>query len=288
MSFPKQTYQSPAKVNLRLFVQKKRADGYHELSLDFIPISLFDQLTFEPADHFSLQTQLDFPPEENLVFKAVKLLEAETSVTLAVKITLEKHIPSGAGLGGGSGNAACALVVLNRLFDLKISETRLLELALVLGADVPFFINPTPSIATGLGEKLTPVALSCDLYFILCKPELSINTGEAYRHCLHSGRKLQTDDFTLEKIKTITTGDNDFFQPLSEIYTELGETEKILKETGADAVGFSGSGSTLFGIFVSNEKRDLAYKKLSPSLDSHLYQVDSLKAYPYLSPSLKV
>ncbi|MDX2470342.1 MAG: 4-(cytidine 5'-diphospho)-2-C-methyl-D-erythritol kinase [SAR324 cluster bacterium] len=282
MSFSKQTYQSPAKLNLRLFVQSKRADGYHNLSLDFIPISLFDSLTFEPATAFTLITDLDFPAEDNLISKAHKLLEEEAKKPLPVKITLEKNIPSGAGLGGGSGNAACTLVVLNRIFNLKITDDRLKELALILGADVPFFIDPKPSIATGLGEKLTPITLPQELYFILFKPELSINTGEAYRHCLHSGRQLRPEDFTLENLKKITTKDNDFFLPLSEIYKELGDVEKTLLGTGADAVGFSGSGSTLFALFSSKGKRDSSYKNLSPSFDSHLYQVDSTKAYPFI------
>ncbi len=142
--------QTPAKINFYLYIQGKRADGYHDLLLDLVPVSLYDTIEFQTSntDQLKLSTHLgNLPQEENLVVKAVRLLEAHLNESFYLNIRLIKRIPSGAGLGGGSGNAAGTLVTLNKVLGLDLCQDDLLKMAMKLGADVPFFVRPRPSIA---------------------------------------------------------------------------------------------------------------------------------------------
>ncbi len=281
MDFAPFTLQSPAKLNLRLYIQKKRTDGYHNLSLDFIPIDLFDSLSFSPATKLRVECNLPIPPQDNLVFKAVQALGQASGKRLALRIHLNKQIPHGAGLGGGSGNAAAILLTLRRLFQLKLTPDELKKTALSLGADVPFFLAPRPSIATGIGEILTPLTLPQTLYFILLKPKLSISTKEAYAQALHSKQKLTPKAFSLEELARITPESNDFFAPLAASHKELRQGSESLRALSPNAFGFSGSGSCCFALFFEQKKRDQAVKQLGPLEECRIFAVQSLDHFDY-------
>ncbi len=277
-------FSTPAKINLFLRIQKKRPDGYHELLLDFLPISLFDhiKLQWSVSDRLELEgnlVNLDF--EQNLIIKAVRILEAETGQPIPLRIQLEKQIPSGAGLGGGSGNAAGMLVVLNRLLKLSLSEQRLKALALQLGADVPFFISPQPSLARGIGEKLSPLPDFGPLHLLLIHPGFAISTAEAYQICHISGKAAPIDQYRMEDIERLKPEMNDFWVPLSSRYQDLETCRAALMGLGARAAGLSGSGSTVFGIFDTKKNRDRASVSLKNESGWRVFSCKTLRGFSY-------
>ncbi|MCP4752817.1 MAG: 4-(cytidine 5'-diphospho)-2-C-methyl-D-erythritol kinase [Proteobacteria bacterium] len=279
-------FRTPAKVNFYLYVQRKRADGYHELLMDLIPVSLFDMIALHPSKGEGLELESDMDgisPEENLVVKAVRLLEDKIGQRFSLKIVLHKTIPAGAGLGGGSGNAAGILVVMNRLFDLNFSERHLREMALTLGADVPFFIHPQPSIARGIGEALSPLPDFAPLHLLLAFPNLSISTAEAYSVCNLSGRKNTISGYAPTELKNLVPQMNDFWEPLVQRYPVLERCRRGLIREKALSAGISGSGSTLFGIFPEQKTRDQAYSNMNSKGDWTLFCCETLGDYRYLS-----
>ena len=175
--------KAPAKINIGLNIVEKRKDGYHNLETFFYPIcDLFDVLTFEQSDDFSFNCDVDElnSLEDNLVVKAKTLLEDETNKKLNIKINLQKNIPIGAGLGGGSSDAAATLISLNEMFTLNIPYDRLLELALQLGSDVPFFLKAKPAIGKSRGEILAIKEFEIPKYILLVNPRIHISTKEAF------------------------------------------------------------------------------------------------------------
>ena len=280
-----QSYQlyTPAKVNLRLFVKRKRPDGYHELELDLCPISLFDQLTINPnpAGGFLLEADPSLGlPENNLISRAVRALERTSGHQLELKISLSKQVPHGAGLGGGSANAAGVLVYLNQLFGLGLSLDQLHPLALRLGTDVPFFLNPRPMIGRGLGDQLTPLMGLPPLYLLLLKPSLFISTAEAYAQVKPSGRILTTELYNTS-LFPIDPEENDFFGPLAERFPILEKLAALLKTTSPQGIQLSGSGSTMFGIYTSAEARDRAAASLEGNKLANLFPARVLQGFEY-------
>jgi 4-diphosphocytidyl-2-C-methyl-D-erythritol kinase len=174
---------APAKINLFLEVLRRREDGYHDLVTCMVPVTLADTLSFFPTDHFSLTCDdptLDVGPS-NLVWRATELLRQETGGSAGVAMHLNKRIPIQAGLGGGSSDAAATLRALNTLWNLRLSHERLLELAAQLGSDVPFFLHDGPAWCAGRGERIAPFALPTELFFVLLKPAVGLNTASVYR-----------------------------------------------------------------------------------------------------------
>lgn len=277
-------FSTPAKINLFLRIQRKRTDGYHELLLDFLPISLFDQIDIQLSDNDTLELteySSDCGFEDNLVVKAVRILEMETGKPIPLHIKLQKNIPSGAGLGGGSGNAAGILVVLNKLLELDLPEKQLKSLALKLGADVPFFLSPQPSLAKGIGEQLFPLPGFEPLYLILIYPGFSISTTEAYRICRISGAPSPLSTYSMDEIYRLSPEMNDFWIPLVEKYPELLSCQSALINAGACTAGMSGSGSTVFGIFQSENHRDKALSVLDVQETWQVYPCQTLLNYTY-------
>jgi len=277
-------FSTPAKINLFLRIQHKRPDNYHELLLDFLPISLFDQIELRPARSGSLEletNQHNIDIEENLVVKAVRLLEREIGQSIPVKIKLEKHIPSGAGLGGGSGNAAGMLVILNRILNLSMSDHQLAALGMQIGADVPFFVSPRPSLGRGIGELLSPIHDFGPLYLLLIYPDFSISTAEAYGICHISGGSAPLSTYNLDEICSLTPEMNDFWIPLAKRYPKLESYRSTLMKTGSCAAGLSGSGSTVFGVFRSIKERDLAAGGLEKQKGWEVYRCQTLQQYTY-------
>jgi 4-diphosphocytidyl-2-C-methyl-D-erythritol kinase len=247
-----------AKINLGLKIIERRPDGYHRIETVFYPIGLSDCLEVVPSEtcndySFSLSgISLDDDPENNLIVKAYRLLRTHYQFT-PVDITLIKKIPFGAGLGGGSSDAAFMLKALNELFNLKITELKLEKLALKLGADCPFFIRNKPVFATGTGNIFTPVKLSLKGYFLLLvKPDIHISTSEAYSLVIP-----EKSDISLLRLiqKPIVewkdTIKNDFEKPVFARYPVIEEIKTKLYDLGALYASMSGSGSSVFGIFES-------------------------------------
>lgn len=242
-----------AKINIGLNVVDKRADGYHNLETIFYPVKLSDALEIVKADktEFSVSgIPIDGDPENNLVLKAYRLLQTDFDLS-PVKIHLHKIIPFGAGLGGGSADAAFSLKMLNELFSLGLSVTVLEGYASKIGADCPFFIQNKPTFAHGIGDQFQEITLDIsDFKIVLVKPPFSVSTLEAYRYI-----KPQKPNFDLRNIANLPVEDwrniirNDFESSVFPIYPQIAELKQQLYNAGAFYASMSGSGSAVFGIF---------------------------------------
>ena len=242
-------------------VVRKREDGYHDLETIFYPVyGLHDELEVEPAEEFAfLQDGLvvDCLPTENLIYKVYKRMQEHFPQIGNVKITFKKNIPFGAGLGGGSSDAAHMAIALNELFSLGLTREQLAEEVRSLGADCPFFIYNTPCYAEGIGDKLTPITLDLrGLRLVMIKPNCSVSTKEAYagivRHPEAEGQIKQalTEGQTLTDMYPLLI--NDFEQTVFPIHPEIAAIKKRLQDAGAIYAAMSGSGSTVFGLFQHN------------------------------------
>ena len=249
------------KINIGLRVVRKREDGYHDLETIFYPVyGLHDELEVEPAEEFAfLQDGLvvDCLPTENLIYKVYKRMQEHFPQIGNVKITFKKNIPFGAGLGGGSSDAAHMAIALNEIFSLGLTREQLAEEVRPLGADCPFFIYNTPCYAEGIGDKLSPITLDLSgLRLVMIKPNCSVSTKEAYagivRHPEAEGQIKQA----LEEGQTLTDMCplliNDFEQTVFPLHPEIAEIKQRLLSAGALYAAMSGSGSTVFGLFQHN------------------------------------
>jgi 4-diphosphocytidyl-2-C-methyl-D-erythritol kinase len=254
-----------AKINLGLNVIERRPNGYHTIETVFYPIGLNDVLEVLPSetcsDYSFLSSGISFggDPEENLIVKAYRLLRSEYQFP-AVDISLFKQIPFGAGLGGGSSDAAFMLKVLNELFELKITSKKLERLAARLGADCPVFIQNKPVFATGKGNVFTPIELSLKGYFLLLvKPDIHISTPEAYSQVKPKKPDISLLDLINKPISEWkNTIKNDFEKSVFVNYPAIELIKNNLYEMGALYASMSGSGSAVYGIFESEpEKNEL-------------------------------
>ena len=249
------------KINIGLRVVRKREDGYHDLETIFYPVyGLHDELEVEPAEEFAfLQDGLvvDCLPTDNLIYKVYKRMQEHFPQIGNVKINFKKNIPFGAGLGGGSSDAAHMAIALNEIFSLGLTREQLAEEVRPLGADCPFFIYNTPCYAEGIGDKLSPITLDLSgLRLVMIKPNCSVSTKEAYagivRHPEAEGQIKQA----LEEGQTLTDMCplliNDFEQTVFPIHSEIAEIKQRLLSAGALYAAMSGSGSTVFGLFQHN------------------------------------
>ncbi len=249
-----------AKINIGLNITGKRPDGFHNLQTIFHPIDIKDALEVLQADtgetiQFN-QTGNIIPGKEsdNLIIKAFELLKKDYPELHAVKIHLHKNIPSGAGLGGGSADGAFTLKLLNKLFGIGLSNSDLIEYALKLGSDCPFFINNETSFATGRGELLEPVSLKMkDYKIVLINPGIHINTGWAF-----SNLNIHKKSDSLKDIANIPVEEwkkyilNDFEIPVFAAFPAIKNIKDALYHSGATFASMSGTGSTVYGIFEKN------------------------------------
>lgn len=244
-----------AKINLGLNIVERRDDGYHNLETVFYPIGLTDVLEIVPArgTGSTLTTYgnpVDCPVEKNLVMKALRLMQRHCDVP-EVDIYLYKHIPDGAGLGGGSSDASSTMLMLNEMFKLGIKKDALARLAATLGADCPFFIYNRPMMATGIGDVLTPIDVSLSgLWLYLVKPPVSVPTGVAYSRVTPAP---STSDLRIDVARAVRKWSgvvkNDFEPSVFSSYPELATIKNSIKSGGAIYASMSGSGSSIFGIF---------------------------------------
>ncbi len=250
---------APCKINIGLRILDKRKDGFHNLESFFYPVPLYDILEISKSKKDDLVQTGFFSTtrmEDNLVFKAILLLRKKLHFP-AVKIHLHKQIPIQAGLGGGSSDAITALKLILSFFNLNISSILMMEIALELGSDCPFFINANAARVEGRGENITAVDFSLKgKYIMLVKPNFPIETSKAFQYIKNTSNKALPNILDLEFSKWQNEYRNDFELNLEKKHTEIKIIKTKLLEQGAGYVSLSGSGSTVFGIFNSKEKME--------------------------------
>ncbi len=251
-----------AKINLGLNITEKRPDGYHNLETVFYPIPLQDALEVKPLDgenEYLLKiagTQITGEPEDNLVIKAYRLLKQDYPHLPSIDIHMFKHIPTGAGLGGGSSDAAFMLKLLNEKFSLHISVSQLEEYAARLGADCAFFIQNKPVFASGIGNIFEPIELSLKGYYlVLVKPDIFVSTKEAYALVKPQKTQQSLKDIIHRPIEEWkNTMVNDFEESVFHKFPEIAAIKDKLYDMGAIYASMSGSGASVFGLFKEQVK----------------------------------
>lgn len=259
---------TPCKINIGLNILSRRADGYHDISTLMVPIDWCDILEIVPSKSGKtalnvLGRELDCDTADNLVMKAYNKLNEQVNMSLPpVDIYLQKNIPDGAGLGGGSSNASHTLLLLNRMFELGFTKDQLAQIAASLGADCPVFIYDKPMHATGTGTVLSPVDINLSQYTILLvKPPVHISTAQAYGSVTPCPWNTP-----LEKMFNDIIGHkpiNDFEKGIFAQFPQLAKIKEQLYEGGAIYSSMSGSGSTLYGIFDTKEIAQRCAAKLA-------------------------
>ncbi len=244
-----------AKINIGLRVLSRREDGYHNLETIFYPIQLSDtlEITKTNASGITFEQEgilVDCPPEDNLIFRIAKVLLNHTQEG-GINIRFTKNIPFGAGLGGGSSDAAHTALAINDLFKLNLSKDTLCEYLSKLGADCPFFVYNTPCLATGIGDILTPIPFSLQGYsLVLVKPDIHVSTKVAYTGVtptLHTDLLADLIHLPIEQWKDCIV--NDFEHSVFAQFPAIAAIKKQLYNLGAVYASMSGSGSSVFGIF---------------------------------------
>lgn len=265
-----------AKINLGLDILRKREDGYHEVRMIMQTIQMYDVLEMKRVKKPGISLSVNYPyipsDERNLVYKAAKLLMDEFQVKEGVDIRLEKFIPVAAGMAGGSSDAAAAMVGINHLFKLGLSEKDLMDRAVNIGADVPYCIMRGTALAEGIGEKLTRIAQVPDCYVLIGKPGIGVSTKTAYESLQLD--KIQSHPDIDGMIRDIENGNllamtdkmgNVFESGIIRKYPVIGEIKDLMEANGALKAMMSGSGPTVFGIFDDREKMEAAAAVLRQS-----------------------
>ena len=259
--------ESPAKVNLRLEILKRREDGYHELRTILQKISLHDTLHFFLKKEKGVSITTDHPKlpvgKDNLVFRAAQSVLKVSGYKGGIHIEIEKRIPLGAGLGGGSSNAATALKALNQLLKMDLSKRELMGMGLEIGADVLFFFLEGAAIGLGIGERLKKIKLPI-LYFVLIYPNYEVSTRWAYENFVLTNQRIH---FNLHKFLRTPEGIsrillNHLEEVVSEKYPQIDIMKKILFSAGALGTLMTGSGPTVFGLFPEGKSAAGAYEKI--------------------------
>ncbi len=259
--------KAPAKINWALYVLDKRNDGYHNILSLMQCIELYDTLIFEESDCVEVITDIKVPVKENLVYKAALLLNDRLGIKRGVRIRLYKEIPSGAGLGGGSSDAAYTLMGLNKFWDLRLSREELKLFGSEIGSDVPFFFHCPIGIVEGKGDIIKPLDINNRYTILLVKPSVSISTVWAYGQLTKREIELTNIVNKFNNIQliynTLKSGDissikskaiNDFEGLVISEYPVIGEIKERLLDAGALVAIMSGSGSTVFGLFEDMQK----------------------------------
>lgn len=256
----------PAKINLWLKILRRRPDGYHELQTLMLPLALADEMRFAPARNIVLECDhADVPKDENnLAVRAAHALKERFGVRRGAKIFLHKRIPVGGGLGGGSSNAATTLVALNRLWNLGATDAELRQIAVALGSDVAFFLDPRPSLCLGRGEIVTPAANAAKwerCWFLLANPGFGVSTKWAYEH--YDARPIPTPKSPIR---------NSLEPTVFAKFPILALLKSALRRHGARAATMSGSGATVFGIVRSRAEGQRIARKLQEEFGPTLWR----------------
>ena len=241
------------KINIGLRVVRKREDGYHDLETIFYPVyGLHDELEVVPSEEFAFVQDgltVDCSPTDNLIHKTYVRMRERYPQIGNVTIKFKKNIPFGAGLGGGSSDAAHMAIALNDIFELGLTPQQLAQEVRPLGADCPFFIYNTPCYAEGIGDELSPIDLDLSgLRLIMIKPACGVSTKEAYSGIKPKGCS-DLCQVTQDRLKLFAVAENDFEETVFAVHPELAAIKKRLLDAGALYAAMSGSGSTIFGLF---------------------------------------
>jgi 4-diphosphocytidyl-2-C-methyl-D-erythritol kinase len=297
------TLYAPAKINLHLYIGPSRPDGFHDLLSLFQMVSLVDELTCSlggDRDTCTVKGAFGCPPEENLITRACRLFRRETGITEGVRFRCLKRIPEGAGLGGGSSDAAAALRLLDALFETGLGEERLAGMAARLGSDVPFFLRAPAAIVQGRGELISPLEPRDDWPVLLVQPEFQVSTGEAYRR-LDEARRTANTQFSAGESEKMPGGEDAEARRLQEHYRSLSPDQwgfynsfaPVLKReypfyerffaccraAGALYANISGSGSAAFALFRDEETLDDCRDRLERGIKKS-WTAKMLASYP--------
>lgn len=245
---------SYAKINLGLHVLEKLPTGYHRIETGFCFIEWDDRFEVNPSEKYQLEISDDSisADESNLITQAYHKFEQYVGLKQNYSFSVTKNIPAGAGLGGGSSNAALTFRILNKMEDAGLSDEDLIDLSRDLGADIPFFIKGTPGVGTGLGQDIEPLDLQPNAWIVAVNPGIECSTAEAYQNCIPNPEP----DFSIKGVLLEEELDqwqfllqNDLEPPVIARHELIGNIKDQLIDLGADYAAMSGSGSTLFGIF---------------------------------------
>jgi len=287
------TLPSFAKINLTLRIHGRRTDGYHEIETIFQTVSLHDRLTFEARDDARLELLCDAPgipcDESNLVHRAAVALRERYGVRRGARISLEKRIPAGGGLGGGSSNAAVALVGLARLWKIEADRDALAVIGASLGADVPFFLTGGTSLGTGRGTDIYPLADVPPKQLLLVTPPVEVSTAAAYKslnaHALT--KAVSPVNLTVSRTQAEISGSlhavlwNDFEPVVYRLYPEIERARDALVAAGASGALLSGSGASVFGLFENVRERNRAQASLRVEAGWQVFACTTLSRSAY-------
>ena len=253
-------FRANCKINLGLDILRRREDGFHDLETVMIPVpEVFDVVEVNRTEGCSLFEQegltVDCNAEDNLCMKALRLMQRLYGVGGA-HIRLEKRVPFGAGLGGGSSDATAVILALNEIYGLGLSEERLIEVAAMIGSDTAFFVRNTPQLCTGRGEKMTPIELPLQgKYLAIAKPAEGVSTKEAYAGVIPAVPEVRLAEALQRPIgEWQGVVKNDFEPHIFVAHPAIAEMKKVMLEAGAIYASMSGSGSAVFGIFENRPK----------------------------------
>jgi len=264
----KLTLPAPAKLNLMLHILGRRADGYHELQTLFQFLDFGDELGFalRPDGEIHLHTPIDgVPHDSNLIVRAARMLQQHANCTLGADIWLDKRLPMGGGIGGGSSDAATTLLGLNHLWQLNYSEDQLASLGLSLGADVPVFVRGHAAFAEGVGEKLQPVTLS-EPWFLVAIPQVLVSTAEIF-----SDPELTRDTPPIKVRSLLEGGGRNDCQPVvTKRYSEVRNALILLNKFVPTRL--TGTGACVFGSFPNQDDADKVARQLPATLPSFIAQ----------------
>ncbi|WP_443597960.1 4-(cytidine 5'-diphospho)-2-C-methyl-D-erythritol kinase [Agathobacter sp.] len=265
-----------AKINLGLDVVRRREDGYHEVRMIMQTIHLYDRLDIKRTKEsgIQIQTNLSFLPvnENNLIYKAAKLLMDEFSITDGVSVKLDKRIPVAAGMAGGSTDAAAMLFGMNRLFSLGLTKRQLMERGVQIGADVPYCIMRGTALAEGIGEELSPLAPMVKCPVLIAKPSISVSTKFVYQNLklddttIHPDIDLLIEDIKAKNLHDIAAHMGNVLETVTiPNYPVIDEIKKHMLSHGAVGAMMSGSGPTVFGLFDDEATAKKAYTAMRSS-----------------------
>jgi 4-diphosphocytidyl-2-C-methyl-D-erythritol kinase len=265
-----------AKINLFLRVTGRRADGYHQLDSIFVPVSISDRITIEirPTPAAMVSLRCDLPslsdPESNLAMRAARAYLREFGISAQARIELRKAIPVGAGLGGGSSDAGTVLRMMTSMIASHPNDTsseRLKKIAVGLGADVPFFLDPRPARVRGIGEVIAPFDRFPTLHLVIAVPEVEVPTASVFKALQREHWSGPASDRDIEAIlRGEVSGTyliNDLEAPAMALYPQIAKLKKMLQECGANASSMSGSGGAVFGLFPDANGAARAAERLS-------------------------
>jgi 4-diphosphocytidyl-2-C-methyl-D-erythritol kinase len=284
--------RAPAKINLSLRVIGRRTDGYHLLDTIMVPISLYDEIEIrktgiafkKQSTRDLIEISCDHPlvplGKENIVYRAAELIMNKSHISVPISIRITKRIPVGAGLGGGSSDAAATLVGLNRLLKLRLSPSRLEKMALSLGADVPFFIRGRPARARGIGERLRPLPRLPHFWSVIVYPGFPVSTAWVYRNLRQKLTKPIVNTSIANSPNSFgdlaTLLENDLEAVTLKRYPKIALLKEKLLREGALRVLMSGSGSSVFGIFASKRTAFAAFQRLRKQEGAQAFLVHAL------------